>query len=1192
MASLSVAGANNLRARLALPLLAIFLACHIPLAQASDALDQWRTEAVRIRKLADNDAPKAYEGAKHQKAALPTTAPAADQARALNNLARIETYLGLTDAADSNAQKARDLAEQGGDIIGQVEANLSIALNGVNQSRLEAAAMAANRAMALSGQLHDRPELVAEAMLRSLIASRRSGQFENSITLALQNMDIARNSGNALALVYAHQGLALSYEQSNREDEAQAHYAQMRDQARAAGSRLFEAQAIIGLAAIANRLRDVRRAEALYIESIATLRAVGAPFSISAGLWGLANIYSSEKRYAEAQPLLAESIAINERYNNKIGLWWQLSGRGASHEAQGHLVAARADAERAYALAKEIRHPIYIANSAQRMAVFLSSDDDYQGAYRYSREANEMLARQASEKATNHMVDLAQRYQTESRQRQAEEQARREKQISLERRWLWTLLVASVALLSVSAYFLHRLRRAHQQQAGLNIQLQQSRNKLQATIDAIPDLLFEVDLQGRFIDCHTSRHELLVVPPEDLIGKTVTETLPADAAETCFAALREAHDVGASFGRSYTLDLPHGKFWFELSVARKIMPDGQEPSFIALSRNITERKYAELALQDERRVFIGGPTMAFKWRAVEGWPAEYISPNITDHLGYSPEDFTSGRVPFASIVHPDDLARVAGEVAMHSAAGVQNFEQEYRIARADGEYRWIYDFTVVVRDAAGTITHYHGHVIDITERKRHEDKLALLNYALDNIEEAVFLYSGEEHFSYVNAYAARYLGYSREELLGMGVLDIDPNIQKEQLLAHWRDIQDCGSMSLQSSHKTKCGRVFPVDVMSNFFESGGKGYSLALCRDITERQRMETLIAAREREFRTLTENSPDNIARYDRECRILYVNPALKATLGGRPPSDYLGKTPHEAFGEFYGEFQSRLAGVIETGRADTIDLTFPDTGSGVRHHHVRIVAERDEEGKTVGALAIGRDVTELVLKERQIEESRDLLRELSAYRDTAREEERKRIAREVHDELGQMLTAQRLDIATLKYQFGEKLPRLSENLDHLLKVTDQTILVVRGIATALRPAALDMGIKPSLEWLVAEFCSRTDVDCRLYFDNADAPLDEQQSIAVFRIVQESLTNVARYAEARQVEIALERGYDRYLLSIRDDGKGFDPALVRARSFGLVGIRERALMLGGELHVISAPGRGAAIQIHFPCHPTERSAP
>lgn len=246
------------------------------------------------------------------------------------------------------------------------------------------------------------------------------------------------------------------------------------------------------------------------------------------------------------------------------------------------------------------------------------------------------------------------------------------------------------------------------------------------------------------------------------------------------------------------------------------------------------------------------------------------------------------------------------------------------------------------------------------------------------------------------------------------------------------------------------------------------------------------------------------------------------------------------------------------------------------------RRVAERTAElANTVAALHI--EIGEREQAERRLRESQSLLRQLAARSDAVREEERKYLTREIHDELGQYLSALRLNVSVLGLRFGAANPELEASTRNLVGLVDSTIKVVRDVVAALRPAVLDLGIVSALEWLADEFVEHTALACRLRVDEASVALDEQRATDLFRIVQESLTNIRRHARARQVEISLTRQGAHYLLEVRDDGLGFDPAKRKLKSFGLVCMRERALKLGGELDLVSTPGRGSRIRLRFP---------
>ncbi|TKC80249.1 PAS domain S-box protein [Trinickia terrae] len=239
------------------------------------------------------------------------------------------------------------------------------------------------------------------------------------------------------------------------------------------------------------------------------------------------------------------------------------------------------------------------------------------------------------------------------------------------------------------------------------------------------------------------------------------------------------------------------------------------------------------------------------------------------------------------------------------------------------------------------------------------------------------------------------------------------------------------------------------------------------------------------------------------------------------------------------------------------------------------------DASGKEGVAFVI--DLTERKEAEQRLRESYEMLRELTSRRETAREEERKHIAREMHDELGQYLTALRMRASAIRMQFGDDRPDLVGQTQTLVALVDETMQVVRGVITSLRPPALDTGIVAALEWLAAEFNRSGRTVCRLRLQDEHIVVSEDRAIVLFRVVQEALTNVARHAAAGQVIIALARTPDACLLEVRDDGRGFDPLAARKKSFGLAGMRERVRMLGGQIEIVSAPGNGTAIKVSLP---------
>ncbi|MEX3693453.1 PAS domain S-box protein [Paraburkholderia sp. BR14263] len=344
--------------------------------------------------------------------------------------------------------------------------------------------------------------------------------------------------------------------------------------------------------------------------------------------------------------------------------------------------------------------------------------------------------------------------------------------------------------------------------------------------------------------------------------------------------------------------------------------------------------------------------------------------------------------------------------------------------------------------------------------------------------------------------------------------------------------------------------------------------------------------------------SSMEAIVTVDETQRVVIFNPAAEQVFGlsameaiGSPISRFIPerfRAAHEQHVEQFGE-----TGVTERqmGRPQRV-LHGLRTNGEEFPIEASISQIRDDSGKLFTVML--RDITERVRAEEALKRSREELRELSANLQNVREAEKTRIARELHDDLGQQLTALKIDLSALEHRLGEDdAADVPARLAGMRNLIDSTVGSLRRIAADLRPVMLDdLGLVPAIEWLTNDFTNRYGiaVDCDL---DADATnFSNDASSALFRIVQEALTNVARHADANLVEITLKVDGPLCVLRIADDGLGAtgDPAdrqrdALRDKSFGLLGIRERARMLDGTVSIDTAPGKGFAMTITFALH-------
>ena len=434
---------------------------------------------------------------------------------------------------------------------------------------------------------------------------------------------------------------------------------------------------------------------------------------------------------------------------------------------------------------------------------------------------------------------------------------------------------------------------------------------------------------------------------------------------------------------------------------------------------------------------------------------------------------------------------------------------------------------------------------------------------------------------YVNPTGVRLMGAtSREDLVGRNIMefihpDSLPLVEKRRrALLKERVLPPVEERLIRLD-----GKIIDVEVVTAFIQVEGTPAILAVGQDITRRKETERALKESEERYFHLMQVSPNAIFII-KKAGIEYVNPAAIELL--RVPS------ATTIMGQPIQHFLPALDGLIHRsedpdwqGRSLETQL-IPSTGDPITVDVIMTPVMLEGE---VGVQLIIRDITQRKIAEQKLKESRDRLRELSAYLQTVREKERAHIAREIHDELGQMLTALKLELALLKRRLPTAQSLLETSVTEMIGMVDKTIKVVRHIASELRPEILnDLGLLAAIEWQAQEYMKRSGIKIFLQFDPDEFSVDHNRATTIFRIFQETLTNVMRHAHATEVFVTLRRKLGGLELVVEDNGVGIDEKEAEKRwSLGIMGIKERARFWNGTVEIKGVAGEGTRVRVWIP---------
>lgn len=574
----------------------------------------------------------------------------------------------------------------------------------------------------------------------------------------------------------------------------------------------------------------------------------------------------------------------------------------------------------------------------------------------------------------------------------------------------------------------------------------------------------------------------------------------------------------------------------------------------------------------------------------------YVSPRIEVLLGYTPDEYRRNKGIWPDRIHEDDRARVVAKLHACRTAALP-LATEYRFLRRDGRTVWVRDEATVVRDTAGQPLCIQGVMQDITDRKRAERQLAeaqalthVGSWEWDLIADRI-TWSDEHYRIFGLEPRAGGIGY-RDVLNYIHAAD-RPIV--ERVVAQSLSDGQPYTVVFRVRHPDGAERLVEAHATIEVDGTGRPIRKYGTAQDITDRRRADEAVHRSQREFRDIIQLAPIGIYRSTPAGRFLMANPTLARMLGYGSPEELLTL---DIARDVYMRAADRAPLVHRSEQSNaswTGEIEWKKQDGTAIWVLVSAGAVRDDAGRVRYFEAFVQDITDRRRAADELARSRRRLRDLARREHDVREQERKLVAREIHDELGQALTALRLDLSWLMRRLPAKPAGLVAKAQAMVGVVDQTIDAVRRIATQLRPPILDdLGLVAAIEWQAGEMAARTGIQCALDLP-AEVRLDEARATSVFRIFQEALTNVVRHAGASSVRVVLRATSDQLVLEIKDDGRGIAPAEQSdQRALGLLGMRERAQAAGGALEVLGSPGKGTtvALRMRLAAYPIELDAP
>ena len=750
--------------------------------------------------------------------------------------------------------------------------------------------------------------------------------------------------------------------------------------------------------------------------------------------------------------------------------------------------------------------------------------------------------------------------------------------------------------------------RAHFRQRELTEQLRASEHQFSTAFAHAAIGMALIAPAGRLLKVNRALGEMLGYSEKELLTRTFYDlTHPDDRADDGNLRQLLAGEIASFQTEKRYLHAKGQVVWGLLNVALVRDEAGRPLRQIAQIQDITMRRHAEeesrrseselrriaeeLSAEKARLVMAQAVAKVGSWETelksgVVRWSEETHRIFETDPVKFPPT-----HQAFLGRVHPDDR-RLVDQAFVDSRLRREPCAIEHRLQMPDGRVKIVEERWQVLFDEENQPLRAVGTCQDITARKQSEAELheseARLFKAFSSTPVAVAIHRFDDRrLVEVNPAFSRLTGWNRDEVLGRTNAELNLVAEETRVGVRARVLQDGAIHNVEIAIRDRNGESRDVLMGAELIELRNVPHTVTTFVDITERKRMEG-------ELR----RSEASLAHAQRLARMGHWELDIASDeltwsdevykLFGREKADFVANFAafmaqvHPEDTAALGEAQRAAV----TGRAQlNIEhrIILPD--GTIKHVHELGDLTRDPAGRPSLLLGTVHDITERKLAELELRAAEQQLHVLIGRLHSARELEAKRIARELHDDLGQKLTALNMELAGMERNGSGLSANQQKQIARMHGLVDQTIEVVQTISGELRLSQLDvLGLAAAVEWYLQEFARRSGIPCRIARLDETSQVSDAQSTTVFRILQEALTNIARHAGASEVVVSLETEPGKLVLRVGDNGRGITAAELGDRtSLGLLGMRERAHLVGGEVSISAAPDRGTSVVVRVP---------